>query len=478
MSGHRQAERHDVLPAGDVKEQIEVMKHSSFQTARRMSGLLAILTLVALLAACGSGSSGNGSTGGGIKGPHNTLLKCPTGTNTTAAAAESGDVTLNVTGWSSSPAEDALVQQGFDNFTKKYPKIHVKWSPIPDAYDTKMRANVASGNVADVFYLQPPMAQEYIPSGKLLNLSPYMARDNVAASTYYDSLLQPFDCADGTVYGIPKDWNTLGLVYNKTMLQAAGLSDPSTWSWSDLQNAAQKMTQGAVKGIALPPDASRMGAFLVASGGQMLSSDGKSAAFNNSVGVDAATYYTSFEKNKTGAMPKDLGAGWDGEAFGKQQVAMTIEGGWLIPFMAKTYPSVQYGIVPLPKSASGQRGNLIFTNAWAAYSKTQHPDAAWKLIQYMTGQEYQTQVLHAGFALPTIQSLASDSYFSDHPDVKALADGAAYGKADFYGPADSQIHSELANALEAVMLNKSDVKAALDTAAQNVNTWIQQNTAP
>jgi multiple sugar transport system substrate-binding protein len=173
-----------------------------------------------------------------------------------------------------------------------------------------------------------------------------------------------------------------------------------------------------------------------------------------------------------------LGAGWDGEAFGKQQVAMTIEGGWLILFMAQTYPSVQYGIVPLPKADNGQRGNLIFTNAWAAYSQTKHPDAAWKLIQYMTGQEYQTEVLHAGFALPTIQTLSNDPYFGAHPDVKALADGAANGKADFYGPADSQIHSELANALEAVMLNKSDVQGALGTAAQNVDTWIQQNTAP
>ncbi|HEU5348148.1 MAG TPA: sugar ABC transporter substrate-binding protein, partial [Ktedonobacterales bacterium] len=381
------------------------MKHSSTWAARRISGLLALLTLVALLAACGSSGSGGGGTGSGVKGPQNSLLKCPTGTNTTAAAAESGDITLNVTGWSSSPAEDALVQKGFDNFTKKYPNIHVKWSPIPDAYDTKMRANVASGNVADVFYLQPPMAQQYIPAGKLLNLSPYMARDKVDASTYYSSLLQPFDCADGTVYGIPKDWNTLGLVYNKTMVQKAGLSDPSTWTWTDLQKAAQTLTQGNVKGIALPPDASRMGAFLFADGGQMLSSDGKSVAFDNQAGIDAATFYTSFEKDKTGATPKDLGAGWDGEAFGKQQVAMTIEGGWLIPFMAQTYPNVQYGIVPLPKTVSGQQGNLIFTNAWAAYAKTAHPDAAWKLIQYMTGSEYQTEVLHAGFALPTIQSL-------------------------------------------------------------------------
>lgn len=454
------------------------MSDSRTGTVRRLWCGLAALALVALLSACGGATGGSGGTGSGVQGAKNALLKCPSGVNTSAASPESGNITLNVTGWSSSPAEDALVQQGFDNFTKKYPNIKVKWSPIPDAYDTKMRANVASGNVADVFYLQPGMAQQYIPSGKLLNLSPYLQRDNVAASTYYDSLMTPFDCADGTVFGIPKDWNTLGLVYNKAMLQQAGLSDPSTWSWSDLQSAAQKLTQGNVKGIALPADASRMGAFLFANGGQMLASDGKSATFNNQAGVDATTYYTSFEKNKTGVTPKDIGAGWDGEAFGKQQVAMTLEGGWMIPFMTSTYPSVQYSIVPLPKAANGQRGNLIFTNAWAAYSKTAHPDAAWKLIQYMTGQDYQTQVLHSGFALPTIKSLANDSYFNDHPDVKALASGADYGKADFYGAADAQVHSELASALESIMLGKSDVKPALDQAAQNVDTWISQNTAP
>ncbi|HZC77094.1 MAG TPA: extracellular solute-binding protein, partial [Ktedonobacterales bacterium] len=305
------------------------MNGSRSGTVRRLWGALAALALVALLtllSACGAGSSVSGGTGAGVQGSKNPLLKCPSSTNTSAASAESGNVTLNVTGWASSPAEDALVQKGFDNFTKKYPKITVKWSPIPDAYDTKMRANVASGNVADVFYLQPGMAQQYIPSGKLLNLSPYMGRDKVGGDTYYSSLMTPFDCADGTVYGIPKDWNTLGLVYNKTMLQQVGLSDPSNWSWSDLQSAAQKLTKGNVKGIALPADASRMGAFLFANGGQMLSTDGKSATFNNQAALDAAQFYTSFEKSKTGATPKDIGAGWDGEAFGKQQVAMTFEG--------------------------------------------------------------------------------------------------------------------------------------------------------
>lgn len=453
------------------------MRWSHPGKAWRLGTIISLLSLIATLAACGSNGTSAG-TGSGVKGPKNALVACPQSTNSDAAAAESGSITLNVSGWSSSPAEDALVTQGFQDFMKKYPNITVKWSPIPDAYDTKMRANVAAGNVADVFYVNPAMAQEYTKAGKLLNLSPYMSRDNVSPDSYYASLMTPFDCADGSVYGIPKDWNSLGLFYNKTMFQSAGLGDPSTWTWDDLTSAAQKLTKGKVAGLSLPPDASRWGAFLFANGGQMLSSDGKKAAFNNDTGVKATEFYTAFEKSKTGVMPKDVGAGWDGEAFGKGNVAMTFEGGWMIPYMASTFPNVQYGIAPVPAAPGGKKGNLLYTNAWGAYSGTKHPDAAWKLVQYMTSSVYQQQVLQKGFALPTLKSLESDPYFTQNPGVKVLQDGAQYGHADFYGPADNKIHSELATALESVMLGKSSVQDALNGAATNVDTYIQQNVGP
>jgi len=457
------------------------MTWSLTRGARRASAALATLAVVSLLAACGSGGGTTSASGGGsasVTGPKNALINCPSTGSTTAAKPESGKITLTVSGWTSTPAEDALVKQGLADFMKKYPNITVTWNPIPSNYQTKMRANVASNNVPDVFYLSPDMSQEYISAGKLLDLSPYMARDKVAANTYYPSLMQPFDCSNGTVYGIPKDWNSLGLFYNKTMFQQAGIGDPSNWTWQDLQNAAQKLTSGQVHGIALPADASRFGAFLFANGGQMLSSNGKTAEFNNSAGIAAADFYTSFEKNKTGVMPSDVGAGWDGEAFGKQEVAMTFEGGWMIPYMQQTFPNVQYGIAPLPKAPTGKNDNLVYTNAWGASASTKHPDAAWKLIQFMTSTSYETQVLHDGFALPSLQALASDPYFQSNPGVKVLLDGAQNGHADFYGPADTQIHTDVSNALQAVMLNKGSVKSEFDSAAQQVDNWIQQNVAP
>ncbi len=452
----------------------------NWQRALRRAGVTITAAGMIALAACGgsSSTSGTGNGASGAQGPQNSLISCPTSTSSTAAAPATGQVTIRVAGFSSSPAEDALVQQGLNLFMAANPTIKVTWNPIPTDYETKMRADIAAGSPADVFYVSPNMAQQYIPAGKLLNLSPYMARDNVAPSSFYTNLLQPFDCSNGSIYGIPKDWNTLGLIYNTTMFKAAGLGDPSNWTWTDLQNAAQKLTTNGVYGISLPSDASRFGAFLFANGGQMLAANGKSAAFNNTQGVAAATFYTSFYANKTGVRPADVGAGWDGEAFGKQEVAMTFEGGWMIPFMAQTYPNVQYSIAPLPMAPNGQRGNLIYTNAWGAYSGTQNPDAAWKVIQFMTAMNYQQQVLHDGFALPTIKSLESDSYFTYNPGFANLLKGAAYGHADFYGIADTTLHTEVANALDSIEIKGVSVTQALNTAATNVNTYITQNSAP
>jgi multiple sugar transport system substrate-binding protein len=267
--------------------------------------------------------------------------------------------------------------------------------------------------------------------------------------------------------------------YNKQMFQAAGLSAPSaSWTWTDFQNAAQKLTKNAgspngTYGVALSADLSRWGAFLLQAGGTVLSKNGSQATFNNQAGMQAMQFYDSFFKNNTGALPTTVGAPWNGDAFGKERAAMVIEGGWLIPYMSSTYPNVQYGIAPLPVGPNGTRANLSFTNAWSASSGTKHAEAAWELVKYMTGATVQGSQLNAGFALPTLKSLASASYFAGHSDFKTLFDAASYCYADYYGSQDSAIHTDLSNAIEEVLLNKQDAQTALNNAATQINTQLQ-----
>lgn len=439
------------------------------------------LLLLFLLSACSydtSGSSTNGHRSDQKPSTSTTKPACPTAATAVPAAPESGTVTLTVTGALSSPAEDALVQANLRKFQQAHPNIQIKWSPITSGdYPSIIRANIANGDAPDVFYLQPPMAPDYFRTNTLLDLSPYMTQDNVPMSAFGQSLISPFTCS-GQVYGIPKDWSTLGIFYNKQMLQKAGLSvPPETWTWNDLRLYARKLTvlsDTHIYGITLPAMSSRWLAFLFANGGSVLSSDGMHAAFNNQAGVDALNFYASFQKDDgSSVMPVNLVApAWRGDtlqAFGEQRVAMVIEGSWLIPYMQQKFPSVQYGIAPLPFTPAGKRANLLFTNAWAAYRNTRHPEAAWELIKYLTGQEAQGNVIHAGFALPSLKSLANDTALASHPDLRTFLDAGPYSIADYFGVYDDFIHRRLDLAIDNVLSGNSDAQTALDNAAIQIN---------
>jgi multiple sugar transport system substrate-binding protein len=48
--------------------------------------------------------------------------------------------------------------------------------------------------------------------------------------------------SDGKIYGVPKDKDTVGLIYNKGMFDAAGISYPDNkWTWDDLVEASEKI---------------------------------------------------------------------------------------------------------------------------------------------------------------------------------------------------------------------------------------------
>jgi multiple sugar transport system substrate-binding protein len=302
-----------------------------------------------------------------------------------------------------------------------------------------------------------------------------MQRDHVQSNAYYPALFTPFTC-NSTVYGIPKDWNTLGLVYNKTLFQKAGLPFPkSTWTWNDLRTAARKLTYRSPDGIthygiSLPDSSSRWLAFLFANNGSVLDASQKKSAFDTPSAVDALTFYSSMQlQDHSSVLPGSLNASWAGQVFGEQRAAMVIEGGWLIPYLKESYPQVTYGFAPLPLSPQNKRANLLFTNAWSASASTKYPEASWDLIRYMTDSAAQKNTLRSGLALPSLASLTQNSSLQQLSTMKTLFDALPYSTLDYYGPQDTFIHNRLDLAVQNVLLGKMSAGDALANAATQIN---------
>jgi len=397
------------------------------------------------------------------------LAACGGGNNAGGGATNEADVTgtIRAANWGGNPTENSLVKKYEADFMAKYPKIKVTQEEIPDHFEDKIKTEMSANNEPDAMYVSTALMNFAAPNGRLLDLNPLMSKWGVSADEFIPTLMTPWQLS-GKQYALPKDFGDLVLFYNKSMFSAAGLQTPT--SWDDIKSAAKTLTKGSVKGLSLPADAARFDAFLFGYGGQVLSSDKTKAVFNDSKAQDALTFYSSFQlQDKSSDLPDKLGATWPGDAFGKQKAAMVIEGGWLIPYMHDTYPSVSYGSIKLPKFPA-KESSLLFTNGWGCSAKTKNQDACMLFVKYMTGKVVQQQVLQSGFALPSRKDLGTDPAITANPDVKNLFDSATFATAWTFGPHESKVNDAQNNAIQSVLLGKSDVKSALDKAVADANT--------
>jgi multiple sugar transport system substrate-binding protein len=384
---------------------------------------------------------------------------------------------VRLSGWASSPSETALLQSLLYQFSVANPDIVVKYEPITGDYRQALLTAIASGTEPDVFYVDIAYFQEFAKNDVLLPLNDLMAATGTTTDMFIPSLIDAFSY-NGQVYGIPKDFNTLGLFYNKGMFDAAGVAYPTdTWTWTDLQNAATTLTNltdanNPVYGFCVPPDAGRFPVFVIQNGGTIMNADFTDTNLDSTEAIGAAQFYTDFRANHIGATPADLGQGWQGTDFGMGQCAMVYEGGWLIPYMSSSFPGVSYGVSRLPAGPGG-KGNMIFTVSWSISKNTQVADAAWRVVEFLTNEASQTTVLQSGFALPTRVSLQNSDYFTNNPNSAAIFNGAFDNAVPFFwGPAGTDVNDQMGKALERIYLEGQAVADSMAQAAAAIRAAI------
>ncbi|SCK38200.1 carbohydrate ABC transporter substrate-binding protein, CUT1 family (TC 3.A.1.1.-) [Streptomyces sp. WMMB 714] len=111
-------------------------------------------------------------------------------------------------------------------FHKKNPGLRVKITQIGwDSYWTKLTSSFIAGTEPDVFTNHVAHYPQYEKIGVLSPLDELGPTRGIKASDYEPGLAEPWMGRDGHRYGAPKDWDTVGLFYDKKVTRAAGVSD-------------------------------------------------------------------------------------------------------------------------------------------------------------------------------------------------------------------------------------------------------------
>ena len=362
---------------------------------------------------------------------------------------------VRFSGFRSSDAEEELLQQVLDAFAAQYPNIEVNYEPIPEGYVEQMTAQFSAGEPPDLFYMQAEFANAWVEDGLIEPLDPYF-EGNAEFDTepFFDPLLAAFQF-DGQTYGLPKDASPLALFTNPDILGAAGVEVPT--NWDELRSAAEALTSDDVAGICVGSELPRVGAFIYQAGGAIYNEDKTELTIAEPASVEGIDLYLELHDAGSLQSPAEIGASWCGEAFGQGQAAMTMEGNWLVPALENDFPETPYEISELPQGA--QQGNLAFTVSYSIGADSENKDAAWVLLQYLTGPEGMAEWTSLGLALP------SRSDVEPAAGREALVAGLEYATAYAFERAFPDVQAAFNNELTRVLAEGGTGQEIADAAA-------------
>jgi multiple sugar transport system substrate-binding protein len=321
---------------------------------------------------------------------------------------------------SSGPAETFAVNNAARAWTKRT-GIQVNVVVASDL-GQQLAQGFASGNPADIFYLGNDQVATYAKAG---DLAPLDKLKNV--KSFYPSLRAAYTY-QGHLYAAPKDFSTLALVLNTASWKRAGLTGkdyPKTWK--QLASVAKKLTRSGQVGLCTNPEFHRLGVFMIQAGGWLVAKNGKTATVNSKANVNAFNFVKSMIKAGSMKLTNQIGAGWGGEGFGKQQCAMTIEGNWIAGAMTHDYPTVSYKAVELPAGPAG-KGTLQYDGGWGLAAASKNKSDAMALISYLTATKVEMGNAKAFGVMPSVKADAKE-WKKLYPQFAAFLAGADYSRS-------------------------------------------------
>ena len=349
------------------------------------------------------------------------------------SCAEKQDVT-RFSSWQSSPTEEKLLQQLMNGFKEKNKAVPFKFEPIPGNYGEKIQLMLGTHQPPDLFWIKDYTSPAFMRFDVLAPLDEFIKKDTTFDLNDFFPLFRDAYTHKGKYYGFAKDFNTYVLFYNKEMFAKAGIDHPPT-NWKELEETAKKLTidsngDGKIDqyGIVIEPVFEMLMPFVHQNGGELQDKEGN-PLINEPAFLGALNYYYGLYKNKIATIPTDVGAGWNGDAFGRKSAAMVISGGWLIPYLKDGYPKIKYGVTTLPQGKV--KATLAFSTAYVIPKEAKYPENAWKMLSYFAGKEGMTKWTSTGLAFPTRKSVAEANGFYTDPTYKVFMESVSFARPLF-----------------------------------------------
>jgi len=366
-----------------------------------------------------------------------------------------------------SPHEENVVRALLDEFEAEHPDIKVTMEMLPyDELRTKLITSTAAGMPPDIVRMDILWMPEFAEMGALLELENYMAETGISTGDFYPGPLST--CMwKGKLYGLPLNTDTRVLGYRKSLLEAAGVSVPTTWD--EFLDACKKLTldkddDGIIDqwGFDIGWTATwHFNPWLWQAGGAELNSEMTKAVINEGPGVTALQFLVDMIYVHE-VMPAPPGDPWGRLARG--EVGMIVSGPWIKGIVEGADPAAweDTGLAVLPKGV--EEASIIGGADLAIFVQTDYPDEAWAVVQYMASKYFQLEMAKIG-VMATLKAAGEDPVVAGDPFWSVFADQMLTARSRAVHPEYGKMQDTAYGYLEAALLGEMTPKDALDAIA-------------
>ena len=307
-----------------------------------------------------------------------------------------------------------MVEEMLTQFHDTHPNIRVFFTPDPDNLADTMLAEMEAGTAPDLFWGGSTFFPTWAQQGHMLDLRPYVTADLDAATIAdWDPVqYQAFFLPDGRQFGLPKYHGAVALYYNKDLFDQAGVAYPTT-TWGDADylaamkelsrdnTAGQREQWGSMVDIAWD----RLQIYINGWGGHLVAPDDPAhCAVDEPPALAALAWLRArMWDDRVMATYPDVQYMSPRSAFINQRIAMVEEGSWVLKDILRD-TDFPVGVVPMPAGRK-QRVTLATSDGFGIYGRTEYPEAAWELLQFLTSSDYGLALAKADFLQPARASL-------------------------------------------------------------------------
>lgn len=297
-------------------------------------------------------------------------------------------------------AQRGAMEQIIEAFNKEYPgvTVNIAVTQFTD-YFTKLQTQASGGDLPDVFFMNGPNFQLYASEGLLQDVSELPGFD---PSNYPESMNGLYTL-DDVQYAVPKDFDTIGLWYNKTLLEKAGVPEPDgSWTWDDfrghLETCKEKLGDGIWPLAGVNANQATVYPLIFQCGGEVISEDGTTSGYDSEASIKTFTFLSELIADGLSPDTGYQSENRSGDVFGAGKAAFFLSGNWSAAVMLEAAVKDEVSAGPLPYS--DEQANVIHGIGYAMSAKSKNKDAAAAFLSFLGTKEANIIQAEAGAANP------------------------------------------------------------------------------